>query len=114
MAKNLWRFDIEPYDAVLYLATTEKAFKKKRAEYTDKPIDLTNTLGMTSRYHEGSTNLVGIFEGGGIPTLTHELTHVAINVLESRGIPINEDTCEVMCYLMSNLMFKCLPHVPRT
>lgn len=102
MAK-ITRIEVHPYDAVLYLTRSRKAYLKKRAEYTDRPLCLKDTSGMTSSFNHCNVFVIGVFDGRQ-STLTHELTHLAIGLLEDRQVPITHATSEVMCYLLSNLI----------
>lgn len=52
------------------------------------------------------TYLVGWYDGR-ISTLSHELTHVALAVLERAGISPTGDNGEPLCYLQGELMTLC-------
>lgn len=102
------RVDIDPYDATLYFTTSRKTFLKLRARYTANEVDLANTVGMASNFNDGSTHIVGVFNGRA-STFAHEMSHVVFTVLAARDIPISADNSEVFCYLLGNLMDKCRP-----
>lgn len=42
-------------------------------------------------------------------TLAHEIFHLAVSILISRGIPLNEDSEETVAYLIGYLTSKILP-----
>ena len=56
--------------------------------------------------------LVGVFEGG-LSTLTHELGHVALDILQVAGIDAHSGNGEPFCYLLGHLFDECAPAVAK-
>lgn len=102
------RLEIHPYDAVLHFTTTRKAFSRTHAKYIKSEYSPKNSKGVCSASDSGGHISVGVFDGS-CATLAHELAHCAFKVLEKSGVPTVEFTSEAFCYLLSNLMERCLP-----
>lgn len=101
-------FPIHPYSARLYFTTCEKLYTKLRGEYTEHRMDLSGAVGCSSDFQGGAVQLVGVFDGS-MNTLAHEIGHMVIKVLESRGVPINGDNSEAFCYLLGHTVGELAP-----
>lgn len=107
-AKNIVRFTVHPYGAVLYFASTRKAFKKLRAHYVKDGRSLKGSLGACTDFEGGRVVLVGVFDGS-IDTLTHEVAHGMIKILDVCGVPIDDHNSEAFCYLLGHWVGKLAP-----
>jgi hypothetical protein len=56
--------------------------------------------------------LIGIYDDG-LSTLTHELGHAALDILEVAGIDAHAGNGEPFCYLFQHLFDQCAPAVAK-
>ena len=97
---------VSPYPAVLHFTTSREAYLIERARHTQETVDIGDANGIASDFDGGMTHIVGVFDWSR-KTLVHELGHVCIKVLERCGVPIDQRTSEVFCYLLDDLFGQC-------
>jgi hypothetical protein len=113
------KFSLEIYRHAMWLispCTPEEALgwlKKKVPEGLDVADAFENSDAMTITSSIGELVFLPDYKDSPacISTLVHELTHVAKNVLNSRGVQEKEETEEVLAYMIGYLTEKCIKHL---
>ncbi|PFH12855.1 hypothetical protein [Burkholderia sp. JKS000303] len=99
------------YGGEVVLCRTRKEWGAVADKFGVPGDDTEFALGITHAL-EGSDGgrayMIGVFDGA-IPTLAHELLHVAVATLGHVGVPINPDTDEALTYLFDHLLTAALP-----
>ncbi len=63
-------------------------------------------MALTNERNGTRLYIVGWFDGS-IPTLSHEMNHIAFMVLDAVGIDPRNDVGEAFCYLQDSLLRAC-------
>ncbi len=109
--KPKYSFEVPIYGGQLYVLTSRAAFRQaleflKVPDEDDLPTKLGVARSMTNKTTGSRLFLVGWFDGS-LLTLTHEMTHISLFVLDLVGIDARRDAGEALCYLQTALLKRC-------
>lgn len=110
--KPKYSFEVPIYGGQLHVLTSRAAFGQALEylrlpdEDDDLPIKAGVARSMVNQTTGARLFLVGWFDGSLI-TLTHELTHISLFVLDLVGIDARRDAGEALRYLQSALLKRC-------
>jgi hypothetical protein len=111
-------FRVPIYGGEVRLPTSRESFLADRARIIGSPLQKALADGCTAMLQHPSgavTYLVGHFDGR-VSTLSHELTHAALFILQRAGIDPADSSGETLASLQGELMMLCgadLGVVPR-
>jgi len=107
---EVYKGQITPYYFdfyVVYGARSFIDFLKDKLKQTDEVIEsfpLESDGFVANRYYESTAiNLMYLNSGCNIATMYHEALHMALLMMEDKGIPINEPNSEVIAYHQEEL-----------
>jgi len=94
------KIKLRPYPGVLWVAKTQKAFKRKHKILFYQEAE---DVGYGKMVTNGEQYLI---YASSIPILVHELSHAVIYLFEHVGIPIDPKNDEAFCYMLGHLVDK--------
>ena len=107
---------LKPYFGIAYVTQDKDEFiRLQKWFFADKPLvdptddDDHTTFGIALRAKSKRTNgTVCIVLYDTIPTLVHELTHIALGIFRTINADPREDAEEPFCYLLDHLVAQAL------
>lgn len=83
---------------------------KKHCGGWDVAKEIEGTTSGRFIWHDNNYSIVWV-PTESLPSLVHELTHAAMFILDSVGVPITKDNEETFAYLMGHLMHQVVDKV---
>lgn len=104
---------LDPYGSILYVTTSRRKFKALYEQLKGIPVDdeaFESCAGYCAKH--GAQYLVAVFSGG-IDTLVHELTHVAMYEALRTNFHNDNSNDEALAYLMGNMAGRVIKQHPQ-